>query len=211
MPGRGTVPGKAYPECSEPGRAGRRRHKAEGTRTCQLCRDRARDEMAAYRKAVIIQGPRMVPALGSQRRIRALVRMGWSQCRLGARLGVTGKAVGDVLTYRCVNRSYAEKISRLYWQLLDQPGPDLREARAAQRAGWPGPGDWDDIDAPGEVPACEIEAAHGEALKIHRAYRKMLSKRAWRAQLTEAERRAAREEQRQRRERARTSREGTAA
>jgi hypothetical protein len=210
MPGRGTVPGETYPECSEPGHAGRRRHKAEGTRTCQLCREKTRDEMAAYRKAVIIGGPRRVPALGSQRRIRALVRMGWSQRRLGARLGITGKAVGDVLTYRYVNQAYAERIRELYWQLIDLPGPDLREARAAQRAGWPGPGDWDDIDDPGAIPVCEIERAHGEALKIHRAYRKMLSKRTRRAQMSEEQRRAACEEQRQRRER-RTSREGTAA
>jgi hypothetical protein len=207
MPGRGTQPGQAYPECREPGRAGRRRHQAEGTRTCQLCRDRTSAEMAAYRKTVIIGGPRMVAALGSQRRIRALVRMGWSLRSQGTRLGVTGKAVGDVLTYRHVNRAYAEKISGLYWQLLDRQGPDLREARAAQRAGWPGPGDWDDIDNPGEIPACEFEAAHREALKIHRGYQKMMAKRDRRARMTEAERRAAREAQRQRR----AAREGTAA
>lgn len=204
MPGRGTPPGESYPECREAGKAGRARHKREGTVTCALCRARTTAEMAAYRKARIMHGNRMVPAVGTQRRIRALVVMGWSLRRQGARLGISGKALGDVFTYQQINRDYAARVAGLYRELMVVRGPDEREARAAQRAGWPGPLDWDDIDRQEDVvPGYVVERDHQEALEAHRAYRKMVAKRERRARMTEEERRSARAAQRLRRERAR--------
>lgn len=170
MPGRGTEPGpRLYPECGKTG--GPRRHRREGTRTCAACRAYQRAEMARYRIARIVGGPRLVPAFGVHRRVRALARMGWSQDAVARRLGILPERFKKVMGHAECRRELAEQVAALYRELFDQPGGNSWAKANAERRGWPGPMDWDDPDNPDEVPLCEIERAHREALAVQAALR----------------------------------------
>jgi hypothetical protein len=248
MAGKGTPPGIAlYPECSRPGTGGMDKHRKAGTVPCRHCRAENAARSARYRRERYLTGPLKVPALGSQRRIRALMRIGWTQKRLEEcwglapktigplkvpalgsqrriralmrigwtqkRLeecwGLAPKTIGQLMLRDTVTRAKADRVAKGYRALaFAGAGPDDRIRRWAERRGWPGPLDWDDIDSRDEVPACEIERAHAEALAIQRDFRKMLAKREKRARMTAEERRA---EQARERDRKRQRQEGTAA
>jgi hypothetical protein len=210
MAGKGTPPGIAiYPECSRPGTGGMDRHRKAGTVPCRHCRAENAARSARYRRERYLTGPLKVPALGSQRRIRALMRIGWTQKRLEECWGLAPKTIGQLMLRDTVTRAKADRVAKGYRALaFAGAGPDDRIRRWAERRGWPGPLDWDDIDSRDEVPACEIERAHAEALAIQRDFRKMLAKREKRARMTAEERRA---EQARERDRKRQRQEGTAA
>lgn len=170
MPGKGTPPGEAlYPECGRPGLGGVWRHRRSGTRTCAGCREQIALRAADYRRQRYLVGTRRVPALGTQRRLRALARIGWSHTAIGDRLGWSRTAVGKLLSQGTVNRETALAVAGFYREHAWETGPSAHAARIAAKAGWPGPMDWDDPDDPGEVPACELERAHREALGMERA------------------------------------------
>jgi hypothetical protein len=210
MAGKGTPPGIAiYPECSRPGTGGMDRHRKAGTVPCRHCRAENAARSARYRRERYLNGPLKVPALGTQRRIRALMRIGWTQKRLEECWGLAPKTIGQLMLRDTVTRAKADRVAKGYRALaFAGAGPDDRIRRWAERRGWPGPLDWDDIDSRDEVPACEIERAHAEALAIQRDFRKMLAKREKRARMTAEERRA---EQARERDRKRQRQEGTAA
>ena len=115
----------------------------------------ARFDLAALPEAT------QVAAQGTQRRIRALARVGWSQRHLADRLGVTNSAVNSYLSPRRkrVATPVARAIAALYDELAMQPGPDAKAARWAELRNWPPPLAWDDdsIDdvnaTPDGVPA----------------------------------------------------------
>jgi hypothetical protein len=198
MPGRGSEPGEQrYPECGS-GR-GVYRHRTDRTRTCAACRAFQAQRQARERKARILGQPLRVPALGTQRRIRALARMGWSQRSIGARLGVPGGRVGKWLAQQELSRDTAQRVAVLYRDLMLTAGPDDRERRRAERLGWPGPLDWDDIDRdPDVVARIVVERDHGEARVAYRAHLKLLARRRKRAEMSAGERCAARSRRRAR-------------
>jgi hypothetical protein len=201
MPGKGTQPGpELYPDCGQGSAV--YRHRAEKTVTCAACRRFIAVETARRRKAKIMGRALLLPALGTHRRLRALSRMGWSQAEIGRWLGISHSGVGKILMQDQVGWKREQEIREIYrvraWQLA--PGVEGRLVRAhAAKMGWAGPLDWADIDNPDEIPACEIERAHADALRIHREFKKMLAKRERRAAMTPEERRDALEAQRQRR------------
>lgn len=102
-----------------------------------------------------------VSAEGSRRRVRALMRMGYSQTAIGDRAGVTRGPMarigaGHPLTVAWV----AEAIMRVYDELSMAPAPDSRSSKAvrayAAKRGYLPPLAWDDalIDLPeGELRA----------------------------------------------------------
>lgn len=130
-------------------------------------------------------GPLRVPSLGSQRRIRALARLGWAQRTLERRWGFGHKTLSQVLLRPEITREKAQVIARGYRDLAwtGQPGPDARARAWAERRGWPGPTDWDDIDRDSDVTAsCVIDRDHIAALRVNREVDKMLAKRKRRAE-----------------------------
>lgn len=173
MPGRGTEPGPVlYPECGQ--LTGPRKHRREGTRTCAPCRAVQAAYQARYRVQRIVVGPRLVPALGVHRRVRALARLGWAQDDIAGRLGIVPYRFKKVMGHADCRRDLAEQVAALYRDLLDQDGPN-RWARAhAERKGWPGPMDWDNLDDPAENPVAGIvvDRDHAEALVMHSAWRR---------------------------------------
>lgn len=201
--GKGTAPGQPHPECLVSANAGIERHRAEGTRYCAGCRAYNRQRSERYRKRAYLEGPLKVPSLGSQRRIRALMVIGWPQRALEARWGLGVKTLSQVMLRPTITRDKAAVIAQGYWELaFAGAGPDQRSRLWAMRRGWPGPLDWEDIEDPREdpVPGYVVERDHAEGLRIHRAYLKMVGKRERRARMSEAERQAAREAQRRRRQ-----------
>jgi len=122
---------------------------------CQPCRDqRARYER--HRSYDEVNGrPRVVPNLGTSRRVQALVANGWSLTAIGERLGGVSKdAVHNWMTNRAgqVRVATHNKVRDLYDELGDRPGGNTKSAAAARRRGWAKPNQWLDPDDPDETP-----------------------------------------------------------
>src|SRR3954465_9400796 len=113
MAGKGTPPGIAlYPECSRPGTGGMDRHRKAGTVPCRHCRAENAARSARYRRERYLTGPLKVPALGSQRRIRALMRIGWTQKRLEECWGLAPKTIGQLMLRDTVTRAKADRVAK---------------------------------------------------------------------------------------------------
>ena len=93
-------------------------------------------------------GRGFVARVGTVRRIQALMRMGWSHRAMGAHVGEPTQWTVNRLHQRgrWVTRDVHEQVAAMYRELSHHRGPSERTARAAERLGYPGPLDWDDID-----------------------------------------------------------------
>lgn len=115
--------------------------------------------MARYEKAgrlARLRGGRAVPALGAQRRLQALMRLGWSSHRIATEAGLPHRnhvwrilhgQKGKPTTW--IQRSTDEWVREVYDRLsMTVPeGRYVARTRAyAERMGWPPPLAWDDID-----------------------------------------------------------------
>lgn len=108
-----------------------------------------------------------VSAIGTIRRIQALQVMGYSTIQLKEMLG--RQPVKSNLwprAYRTgtgmINRRTAEQWARLYREIVEFRGrstaPSANHVSTmATRKGWAGPGAWDNIDDPHEIPATPLE------------------------------------------------------
>lgn len=97
-----------------------------------------------------------VDVIGTQRRIRALNRVGWSQGYLASRIG---RSVASISLHlkpksRYVSVSRAREIRDLYQELSMKLGPYSNAAAWAASREWPPPWAWDDetIDNPHTQP-----------------------------------------------------------
>jgi transcriptional regulator with XRE-family HTH domain len=110
-----------------------------------------------YEKARHVYGPRMVPAIGTRRRIQALKAMGHSGADIAARLGVTGQAVHK-LEHGTAERIFAAtalNVARVFEEMcmtLPTGYHRTRIRNAAAAAGYAPPLAWTNIDDPDEVP-----------------------------------------------------------
>lgn len=93
-----------------------------------------------------------VPTLGAQRRLRALMRLGWRHEDVRA---IVGRS-----THVLVGNSAPAKIKAIDWRLIDAayrslsatPGPSHKSRTRAEHMGYPAPLAWEDIDNPRETP-----------------------------------------------------------
>ena len=97
-----------------------------------------------------------VPAVGTTRRLQALVAFGWSQSELCSRLGIlvtnsTGLFNG---TRTSVTAATARRVEALFAELQLTPGHNDRARIRARRRGWALPMQWDEdtIDDPAARP-----------------------------------------------------------
>jgi hypothetical protein len=150
--------------------AGGRIHRAAGEDVCGPCR-RAEARYEQERVLDRLSGrPRMVPATGIERRIRALVALGHSFARIGEALDVSGGGAW-ALAHRMgpeARATTAVKVASLYdaWSMTLPPtGTGLEQKAAsyartvARKHGWAPPLAWDDIDRD-PYPAQDVDAAH---------------------------------------------------
>lgn len=100
----------------------------------------------------------LITAVGTQRRLRALVALGHTQEQICVHLGIEPNAFSRVMLHQStVTAQFARRVAAVYQQLQMQPGPSLHARRRAAEAGWPPPLAWDDetIDFPDAQPHIE--------------------------------------------------------
>ncbi|QIN93651.1 helix-turn-helix DNA binding domain protein [Gordonia phage DumpsterDude] len=100
---------------------------------------------------------RIVPALGTTRRLQALVANGYSQRELCRRLGWEWQGNTTALFLGRADHVVARRareVADLFTQLQLVPGTDMRARDRARSKGWPAPLDWDEdaIDDPNNHP-----------------------------------------------------------
>lgn len=94
-----------------------------------------------------------VSGLGTARRIKALVAIGYTQADIAERIGWSPANLSKLLDEDgMVSASTARTIDALYHQLCMTPGPSVRARQRAKKLGWAPPLAWDDIDDPDETP-----------------------------------------------------------
>jgi hypothetical protein len=123
------------------------------------CRcEQARDAMRRYegrRQMLAARGTTLtVPVTGTVRRVRALMRLGWTAARIGEQSG-QGRAMVQRLSAACrprVNVATERRVRQAFDVLSGSVGPSARTAARARRAGWAPPLAWDCIDDPSDRP-----------------------------------------------------------
>jgi hypothetical protein len=114
-------------------------------------------------------GPALIDSTGTRRRLCALVAIGHSQAKIGAKLNLTGSRISQLCVgkkSRYVFRETAAKVSALYdewWDVIpDSHSADITRAYAASRK-WRKPLAWDDdtIDNPKTRPKGVIGSRPG--------------------------------------------------
>lgn len=112
-------------------------------------------------------GGQVMGNLGSLRRLRALVAMGWSQNCLAKRLGMEPSNFGGIINghWGGIRVTTAEKIEEVFNELWDKTptgttwqarGGITRAKKEAHAKGWVTAAAWDDIDDPDEEPKAHL-------------------------------------------------------
>lgn len=125
----------------------------------------AREAERLYRKRLREgrQAPGLVSAIGTHRRIRALMAIGWPSDEIARRLGWAGSKV----LFRSLRTTYVQRktynaVAALYDELSLIPGPSAITRGRARGAGHHPPLAWDDIDRDPEPPKTECSADDDE-------------------------------------------------
>lgn len=136
------------------------------TKGCDGCRRQA----ARYENERILARaagrPLSMPAVGTQRRLRALHRIGWPWRTLAERLGMDERHFWSLVMRRGTTRpDKAAAVAALYDELWDVPGPSARAVQNAERRGWAPPLAYDDdtIDDPAAEPQGIATYSHTRA------------------------------------------------
>lgn len=100
--------------------------------------------------------PRLVDPTGTQRRIQALVTLGWTYAAIGERMGITGGAVYRIINrYTVIRRAVADRVAEVYESMsMTLPPMNTRQEKrdasyartVARKRGWAPPLAWDCID-----------------------------------------------------------------
>jgi transcriptional regulator with XRE-family HTH domain len=121
-----------------------------------VCLDTHHRVMAVPLPTRIVSGRGVLPAVGTQRRIRALMAIGWTQADLAREFGFSGqKIVSDLLNRRqSVLSETAFRVAEVFNRLQMTPGPSEQLRKRAMGWGWPVPLWWDEdtIDDPTVQP-----------------------------------------------------------
>lgn len=130
-------------------------------------RDQAR-RILAVTPAACLARPRprdFVLAIGTKRRLRALMALGWRHEDISRAMGRTGTPTCDLLndTGPYVARANHDAVVRAYDALSMRPGPSEVARRRALRAGYLPPLAWDDeqLDDPAAVPSMDFDLVEG--------------------------------------------------
>lgn len=119
---------------------------------------------ARYQKERVMNGGkpwRLVDAIGTHRRIRALACLGWSTRALERKYDLPRWTLDSLLNHRTIHRGSYELVKRIYDELqTTAPVPTTKNEKigisrakgSARKGGWGPPASWDDIDDPEERP-----------------------------------------------------------
>jgi len=120
------------------------------------------------------QAPLRVEGTGVARRIEALLALGWPREEIARRLGVRLSRIASMRASRgmMVFASTARRVSEVYDQLADRPGPNRITAGKARGAGYALPIAWDDdtIDNPAAKPYAELKVTEADPAVVARLW-----------------------------------------
>jgi hypothetical protein len=115
-----------------------------------------REKWRLYRKRLSQgrQPPALVPAVGTARRLQALVAIGYCWRDLGKHLGVSNRRIADIALTPDgqVHRNTVARVDAIFEQLSATPGTAKYAFTLAARYGFVPPLAWDDIDDPSAEP-----------------------------------------------------------
>lgn len=98
----------------------------------------------------------LIPAIGTQRRLQALVALGWPQHLIASELGMEPTNLSRMIHGRCgsVTATRAAAVTDLYTRWEMTPGPSRRARARAATLHWTPPLGWDEnvLDDPDAVP-----------------------------------------------------------
>lgn len=147
---------------------------------CTDCRAAHRDYMY-FRRHMLAAGRdvfnRPVDALGAQRRIQALMCLGWSQSELERRYGIPQTLLSAQMQGRNITQKSHDRIAAIYDDLSHLIPPTAtagqrmsvnRTKALARRNRWAPPLAWDDIDND-SAPAATARTADLDEVAIERA------------------------------------------
>lgn len=131
--------------------------------TCPACREAERRYQNQRSKMRAYGRPISVPAIGTNRRLQALMAIGWTGTYLSERLGVKRGNLRVNPKYPSVNIKTANAVKALYEELVVCDGPSMRTRTRAEKRGWATPDQWlgRDMDDPAATPA-QVEAGSAE-------------------------------------------------
>lgn len=100
----------------------------------------------------------IVPSVGSSRRLRALMAIGYPQNQLAEMLGVDRRNLCRIFTKPGLSAALAARIDELFLRLESIPGPSDHARRWAASRGWEPPFAWDSetIDDPAELVEASV-------------------------------------------------------
>lgn len=137
------------------GRKGVESDPRKGQTLKRIDRDKAAKILAVRPTPATLAREAHVPALGTHRRVKALARMGYSQQRVAAMIGMSRPNFGRMMRSERIENATALKIARVYrdcWNVApsavsryEQAWIDRTKADALAR-GWAASLDWDNID-----------------------------------------------------------------
>lgn len=164
-------------------RAGYSAHRRAGQDACADCR---RANTRDHKLFLLGRKPRLIDPLGTHRRIRALLALGWTHVEIARHCGLTTRGwTSELLRAGQVRQDTAAAIARAYDAMSGQvPQGKYRDrGRSIARAkGWPPPLAWDDIDRDPEPPsAAEVDDVDEVAVE-------RILRGDWRLSSTRAER-----------------------
>jgi hypothetical protein len=173
-----------------------RRHGREWDyrRGCR-CPD-AREEHRLYskRRREGRLAPTYLDATGTQRRIQALMRMGWPGVLIEQQASLPAGTCGQVMQRTTVKQATITAIRAAYDTLWALPGPSKRTQRRAESAGYAPPLAWDDDeiddpDAQPQQPGRDRSARYDEPRVIRACRGEVAYDEMWPAERAEAVRR----------------------
>lgn len=131
--------------------------------------------------------PLRIPAIGTRRRVQALMAIGYTRAEIAAAAGRDERAIGHLWHQHWVYRTTADAIRRIYDTWSMTPGNSDKTCQYARRRSYAPPLAWDDdtIDDPKARPklGSAVSIAYDHA-KVERALDRVLTYE----QLTPAER-----------------------
>lgn len=100
------------------------------------------------------QPPWLLSPIGTQRRIQALMALGWTGGEIARRAGWDSRRrVNQLLARRQIRPETAKRIAGIYSELAGTPGPSPVGRARSRAAGYMPPQAWNDIDNDPSSPA----------------------------------------------------------
>lgn len=118
------------------------------------CSATTRDAIAGLTRPLLHRHAVMVPALATQRRVRHLQWCGWPQRLIADRVGISKPSVSDLVNGKtvCVTKYVERKVERVFEDMWQTDGGDVRSKKHARRQGFVPITAWSDIHDPCEQP-----------------------------------------------------------